>query len=379
MTEEIYRCEACNGIMEYDIESKQMKCPNCGSCVPIFHDEEAITEHTLTMDARRTLKPSQKSSATMECSGCGAMIEIGKDDTTSECPYCGAAYVLAQKQLDAIIPDGIIPFQFDSIRANELFCQWVKKRHFAPNKLKTLYQEDKIQSLYLPYWTFDADADADYTAAGGRNRTEYYKDREGKTQSRIVTDWYHTRGHVHDTFDDILVKAVQGEHAEFLERIEPFDTKALVSYAPQYLSGHVSQCFTVSLDSAHHTARNEMISRLTRRAEGQVLQQYDTVRNVSVRPVYKKESYKHIFVPVYSAAYHYEGKLYQVSINGQTGDISGSYPKSPLKITLLILAVLALLGLIFFGSSEEGNYEGRDTKEQYEYVCYEEYEETLEI
>ena len=31
MAEEIYRCESCNGIMEYDINSKQMKCPNCGN------------------------------------------------------------------------------------------------------------------------------------------------------------------------------------------------------------------------------------------------------------------------------------------------------------------------------------------------------------
>lgn len=374
MTEEIYRCESCNGIMEYDIESKQMKCPNCGNCIPLFHDEEKIVEHKLTMDAKRMLKPSEKTSHTMECSGCGAVIEIGGDDTTSECPYCGASYVLAQKQLDAIIPDGIIPFQFDKIRAKELFHQWVKKRHFAPNKLKTLYQEDKIQSLYLPYWTFDADADADYTAMGGKNRTEYYKDKDGKTQSRTVTDWYHTRGHVHCSFDDILVKAVQGEHAEFLERIEPYDTKRLVSYSPQYLSGQMSQCFTVSLASAHAAARNTMVQQLTGRAESQVRQRYDAVKNVIIHPVYKDESYKHILVPVYSAAYHYEGKLYQVSINGQSGNISGSYPKSPLKITLLILAILAILGFIFFGASGDEDYEGRETAGQYEYTCYENYD-----
>ena len=34
----VYRCESCNGIMEYDVETKQMKCPNCGNCVPILND-----------------------------------------------------------------------------------------------------------------------------------------------------------------------------------------------------------------------------------------------------------------------------------------------------------------------------------------------------
>ena len=38
----VYRCEACNGIMEYDVETKQMKCPNCGNCVPILNDTSKI-------------------------------------------------------------------------------------------------------------------------------------------------------------------------------------------------------------------------------------------------------------------------------------------------------------------------------------------------
>lgn len=372
MAEEIYRCESCNGIMEYDIDSKQMKCPNCGSCIPIFNDEDSIVEHRLTMDAKRTIKPSEKTSSTMECSGCGATIEIGKDETTSECPYCGSSYVLAQKQLDAIVPDGIIPFTIDKIRAKEIFHNWVKKRWLAPNKLKNLYQEDKIQGLYLPYWTFDADSDADYTAMGGKHRTEQYKDKEGNIRTKTVTDWYHTRGHVHYQFDDLLVKAVGNEHSKFLESIEPYDTKRLVSYSPQYLSGHFSQCFDISLDSAHYTAREDMAQQLRDCARQQVLHRYDTVKDIRIRPVYRNESYKHILVPVYSTAYFYEGKNYQVAINGQTGEIHGAYPKSPFKIAILVVAGLAILAAILYGYSKDSDsYHGRtEITSDYEY-CYE--------
>ena len=225
----VYRCESCNGIMEYDVETKQMKCPNCGNCVPILNDTSKIIEHKLTIDAKRILRPSEKTSTTMECTGCGATLEIGKDDTTSVCPYCGSSYVLAQKQLDAIIPDGIIPFNLDMNAAKETFHKWVKRRWLAPGKLKTLYQGNPFQSLYLPYWTFDADADADYTAMGGRTRTEQYKDKEGNVQTRTHTDWYHTHGHVQEHFDDILEKAVNTENAAFLSQIEPYDMGRLVS------------------------------------------------------------------------------------------------------------------------------------------------------
>ena len=42
----VYRCESCNGIMEYDVVSKQMKCPNCGTCVPIIN---AVNNYVLSL------------------------------------------------------------------------------------------------------------------------------------------------------------------------------------------------------------------------------------------------------------------------------------------------------------------------------------------
>ena len=358
----VYRCESCNGIMEYDVETKQMKCPNCGNCVPILNHTSKIIEHKLTIDAKRTLRPSEKTSTTMECTGCGATLEIGKDDTTSVCPYCGSAYVLAQKQLDAIIPDGIIPFNLDMNAAKETFHKWVKRRWLAPGKLKTLYQGNPFQSLYLPYWTFDADADADYTAMGGRTRTEQYKDKEGNVQTRTHTDWYHTHGHVQEHFDDILEKAVNTENAAFLSQIEPYDMGRLVSYAPEYLSGCMSQCYNVDLEKASNSARDDMEQRLRSLASDDVLSRYDSVKDVRLHSRYRNESYKHILVPVYSTSYYYEGKLYQVAINGQTGNIHGAYPKSPVKIAAIIIAILLVLAAIFLGGGSDDSSYGRTTE-----------------
>lgn len=87
--------------------------------------------------------------------------------------------------------------------------------------------------------------------------------------------------------------------------------------------------------------------------------------------MYRNESYKHILVPVYSTAYFYEGKTYQVAINGQTGEIHGAYPKSPFKIAILVAIALAILAAIFYGYSKDNNsYHGSvDTPAGYEY-CY---------
>ena len=35
-------------------------------------------------------------------------------------------------------------------------AKWMKYRWLAPNDLKQLYQSEKLQAVYVPYWTYDA-------------------------------------------------------------------------------------------------------------------------------------------------------------------------------------------------------------------------------
>ena len=65
------------------------------------------------------------------------------------------------------------------------------------------------------------------------------------------------------------------------------------------------------------------------------------------------ETYKYIFIPVYSTAYMYKDKHYNVLINGETGKIKGEYPKSPIKIAAIIIVILGILFGIYLASSHE--------------------------
>ena len=134
--------------------------------------------------------------------------------------------MLAEKQEDAIIPDGVLPFQIDKDRVGELFRQWMKGRWLAPGELKHLYQRERLQGIYLPYWTFDAKADARYTAMGGRRRTVTRKGPDGKTTHHVVTDWYPTSGALRHAFDDVLVPASHKLDGDLLRRAGVFGTPA---------------------------------------------------------------------------------------------------------------------------------------------------------
>ena len=351
MEEKIYYCEGCGGVMEFDVATQSLKCPNCDRVVPIAHDERKLVEHSLTHHAMRTIRASEKTTHTMECKGCGARIEVEGTSRAAECPYCGSDYVLAEREADAVLPDGVLPFQVDKNRVGELFRQWMKGRWLAPGQLKHLYQKDRLQGIYVPYWTFDAKVNARYTAMGGRHRTVTRKGPDGKEVREVVTDWYPTSGSIRHFFDDVLVPASEKMDSKLLRRTGYFGTKQVVSYAPEYLSGYSAECYTVDLDDAHREAVGTMERELESMARSEVLGRYDEVSNIHVQADYRDETYKHVLLPMYSTAYTYKGKHYRVLINGQSGRVEGDYPQSPVRIGAIVLLVLLIVALVYWFSS----------------------------
>lgn len=351
MDEKIYYCENCGGVMEFNVGTQSLKCPHCDTVVSIARDAKQLVEHKLTRHAMQSIRAEEKDTHTMECKGCGAKIEVEANSTATECPYCGSSYVLAGKQEDAIIPDGVLPFQLDQNRVGELFRRWLKGRWLAPGALKNLYQRERLQGVYIPYWTFDAKVSARYTAMGGRHRTVSRKTSDGKTVRKVVTDWYPTSGSIRHFFDDMLVPASKRLEGDLLRSVGSFGTDQITSYRPEYLSGYGAECYTVDLEEAHEEAVSAMELELESMARSDVLRRYDEVSNVCVRADYQDETYKHVLLPVYTTAYTYKGKKYHVLINGQSGRVEGNYPKSPAKLAAIVAGILLILGLLFWFSN----------------------------
>jgi DNA-directed RNA polymerase subunit RPC12/RpoP len=352
-----FSCPACGAEAQWNPAKKALICPFCGATSPAQAEltatgEEVIVEHDLAA-ALRGIPDEQRgwqaNKTSVKCQSCQAISVFDAERVGQRCDFCGSSALVPYEEIkEAFRPESLLPMKVSENQVRDSIRRWYGSRWFAPNKLKHAAFTDTVKGLYIPYWTFDAQVHADWTAESGYYyyETESYTDANGKSQTRQVqrTRWEPSCGALDHFFDDELVPASRGVQPEMLRRVEPFPTKELAPYKPGFLSGWVVERYQIDLVAAAQTAREEMDTELKRLCSAQV--PGDTHRNLQVTADYSGQTFKHILVPLWLLTYDYGARHFQVVINGYTGIIAGKYPKSWIKITLALLAGLAVLGVI---------------------------------
>ncbi|MBI4664281.1 MAG: zinc ribbon domain-containing protein [Verrucomicrobia bacterium] len=354
-----FHCPACGAEAHWNAGQQALVCPYCGTTAPGRLDESTgeISEHDLVSALRQYAKDHrgwQAEKKSVRCQSCQAISVFDPARVAQRCDFCGSSTLVPYEQTEAPIhPESLLPFKITEPAVRETVRQWYRSRWFAPNRLKASAMTDTVQGVYLPYWTFDAQAHADWTAESGYYyyTTETYRDSKGETRTRQVRHirWQHSSGAVDHLFDDELVSASKGVAEELLREIEPFPTAQLTGYSPAFLAGWLAEQYQIDLIAAAQKSR----ARMDRELEGQCASQVpgDTHRNLRVHARYSNQTFKHILLPVWLLTYNYGSKKFQVLVNGSTGRIAGRYPRSWVKITLLVffIALAAGVGWLIFG------------------------------
>ncbi len=340
-----FNCPNCGGQMVFDIKSQNMKCMYCEAEVSLADDREVKEYDFNTIDDHHVLWDEEVS--VLQCSMCGAEMIVSHLETATKCAYCNSTQVFPNKQSAGIKPEGVLPFKVNSQEATLIMEKWMKRRWLAPRDLKLLYQSDIMRGMYVPYWTYDADAHAHYTGQGG----DYYyvteRNSEGKEVRVQKVRWHYVSGQLHRLFDDVLVTASTTVDHRIINQIDGFNTEAVQPYNESYLAGFFAQRYSKDVKSCFSEAKQQMQKTLENDAKQDILSHYDTAAQIVVRPTFSDVSYKHVLLPVWMATYQYKNKTYQYMINGQTGTVNGSFPYSIIKIILLlILAGLVLWWLL---------------------------------
>ncbi|HEY5862928.1 MAG TPA: zinc ribbon domain-containing protein [Casimicrobiaceae bacterium] len=341
-----FACPACGGEAIWNPAKQKLVCPFCGTESPLLRDPGgALVEHDLAAALRELPHgdrgwPAHKRQ--VRCQSCKAISVLDPARQAQNCEFCGSAQLVPYEGTkDAFRPESVLPFKVSEGNARDRIRAWYGKLWLAPSALKKRALTDTVHGIYLPYWTFDAQVDAQWTAEAGHYyyTTETYVEN-GQMRSRQVQQirWEPAAGRLSHFFDDDLQCASVGVHPNILRGIEPFPTQDLKAYDAGYVSGWVVERYQIDLAGAAQRARAAMDGKMqtlcARAVPG------DTFRNLVVHSDYSRQTFKHILAPVWLLTYSYGPRSFQCAMNGVTGVIAGEYPKSPWKIALIVLAII---------------------------------------
>lgn len=360
-----YPCAQCGADLRFAPGQSVLKCTYCGheqaiasSAGPWAGKSAVFREHDLALGLRDDLpEGAEEEVRSTSCRNCGAVVEFHGPDHATQCPFCASPLVVDSGAHRHIKPQALIPFQLDEATARKNLIAWLGSRWFAPNGLLQFTRAGrKMDGVYMPYWTFDADTQSRYRGQRGEH---YYESRtvtvtvngkpERRTQQVQKTRWYPAAGTVARRFDDVLVIASSSLPQNLGERLEPWDLSLLEAYSPDYLSGLQAEGYTVSLADGHQSGRTKMEAVIYVDVCHDI--GGDVQRVDSIDTDWRDETFKHILLPVWMAAYKYNGKSYRFLVNGQTGEVQGERPWSAWKIAFAVLAAVIVAGAALYGYS----------------------------
>ena len=347
LAQQKFACPACGAEAVWNPAQQALVCPFCGTTSPATIDHAGvIVEHDLSTalrDIGDDKRGWQIEKRYVKCRSCQAISVMDANRQAQRCEFCGSAQLVPYEAVkEAFRPESVLPFTIGEDKARDGIRAWYGRLWLAPNALKRAALTDTVKGVYLPYWTFDAKADAAWTAEAGHYyyTTETYTDGSGRTQTREVRQirWEPAAGRLQHVFDDDLVCASVGVHAALLRGVEPFPTGELKPYDAAYVAGWVVERYQLDLVGAAKAAREAMDEELRRLCAAQI--PGDTYRNLDVRAAYSGQTFKHILAPIWLLTYNFGSRSFQAAMNGVTGAIQGEYPKSWVKLTLLGIAIL---------------------------------------
>ncbi len=349
-------CKQCGGRIAYEPGVQSLKCSHCGAVNPIEVRDEAIEE--LDFDrflAEQANQEAKLEVVTVKCSGCGASSTLPPNVVSGACPFCGTNLVVKSGTTSTLLkPKSLLPFAIDQKAALQRLQDWLSGLWFAPFGFKKAQKSvDRFAGVYIPYWTFDAHTESDYSGERGDAYyiTESYTTTEnGRTVTRTRQvrhiRWSPAAGHVALDFDDLLVLASHSLPDKHTAALEPWDLENLTPFDEKFLAGFRTEAYQVTLEQGFDQARAAMETPIAQAVRRDIGGDEQRIHALDTR--YSAITFKHILLPIWISAFRYQDKVFRFLINGRTGEVQGERPWSAVKIALLVLGIMGA-GLLAWG------------------------------
>lgn len=320
-----YKCPCCGGRLEFDSGLQKMKCPYCDTAFDVEtlegYDDALKQDAADDMHWDAAQQPwDDAQMGVYTCKSCGGELVCDENTAATACPFCGNPIVLTGRLSGDLKPDYVIPFKLDKKAAEAALRNHMKGKRLLPNLFRSENRISEVKGVYVPFWLFDADADAHIRYHATRIRT--WSDRD---YDYTETQHYAILRSGDLSFTHVPVDGSSRMPDDLMESIEPFDFSSAVDFQTAYLSGYLADRYDVNADDSIGRA-NERVKKSTESVFASTIVGYHTVvpENTSVRLANGRVRYA--LYPVWLLNTVWNGKTFSFAMNGQTGKFVGDLP-----------------------------------------------------
>ena len=334
-----YQCPACTGPLHFDSKTGKLTCDYCGSSYEVKDIEAQYARQQSAVDAAaeadtRKAKAAKKKDTdascwseaeaaglnSYSCPSCGAELVCDTETAATTCPYCGNPTVLGGKLSGKLKPEYILPFKLDRKAAIEQLTHYYKGKLLLPKAFRSQNHIEEIQGVYVPFWLYDAHANA---------RGNY----EGQlTESHREGDYIVTTTQFYDIVrngtTDFVKVPVDGSSKmpdTHMDAIEPFDYSALVPFSTAYLPGFLADRYDEDEKTCFARAEKRM-TQSTASALRSTITGYSEVHPIAENINIESPKAHYALLPVWMLHTKWKGKDFLFAMNGQTGRLIGDLP-----------------------------------------------------
>ena len=352
-----YQCPACTGPLHFDADSGKLQCDYCGSAYDVAEIEavyaekeqkaEQAAEAGSQWNADEAGSPwSEQETAGLRnysCPSCGAEILCDETTAATACPYCGNPTIVPGQLGGNLKPDYVIPFKLEKKEAVAALNRHYKGKIFLPKSFKNQNHIEEIQGVYVPFWLFDGETDADITF----DATRIHSHREGDEEVTI-TEHYRVRRKGTVCFKKVPVDGSSKMPDAHMDAIEPFDYSELKPFSTAYLPGYLADKYDVDAEACAQRA-DERIRTSTEEALAASVIGYASVTPEQVDIRLQRGQVKYALLPVWMLHTGWQGKQFLFAMNGQTGKLIGDLPVSKGRVATWAAGVFCVAAAVLTG------------------------------
>ena len=360
-----FKCPACTAPLHFSEETGRLECDYCGSSFSVEEMESRSAEKEqqaaeafekaaaeAKADAKNWDGPDAQDSwgeagthlKTYSCPSCGAELICDAATAATSCPYCGNNAIIPGQFRGALKPELVIPFQIGKDEAVKALKAHYKGKPFLPKSFSDENHIQEIKGIYVPFWLFDGQAEADVSFAATRS-TVMVTGRERITTTRH----FDVRRAGTVSFEKIPVDASKKMPDDYMDSLEPFRYDAMVPFSTAYLPGFFADIPDVSIEEcslrAELRATDTAVESMSRQVSG-----YETCVPTRKDAQLRRGKVRCALLPVWLLSTQWEGQNFLFAMNGQTGKMVSDLPVSKKRywawwggLTAGITAALAVI------------------------------------